>query len=245
MPGRLTSPPPPPPGRPAPPQRLPAPPESAKGAFWPQSTQGQDAPAPLRFRLLTHVICKVGPDCWAPGKVQAVHEPTDEGVLPYVVKLDRSSRLISVPHDEDSVVRRECCFRNAVLARGCVAPGIVKSRSPLRFKVGDRVACLSESFDGQVAWVPGSVRELWCSSGGDDNRLALPYLVACDDSAELLCHRDTHDLIRELQLQPAGPAPLAGSKRFFKRWQEADGGWEHIDHMTRRIRRCASPPEDD
>jgi len=238
MPRRLTSSPPPPPrGGPAPPPRLPST-ESAEPLRF-----------PLRFRVLSHVICKIGPACWAPGKVQAVHEPTDDGVLPYVVKLDRSTRLISVPYDEDSVVRPECCFRNAVLARGCVAPGSVKSRLPLRFKVGDRVACLSQSKDGQVAWVPGSVRELWCGGGCDDDRLALPYLVVCDDGAELLCHRDSHELIRELQLQPAGPAPLAGckrfSKRFSKRWGEIDGGWEHIDHMTRRIRRCASPSEDD
>lgn len=206
-------------------------------------TQEQDAAAPLRFRVLSRVICKIGPDCWAPGNVQAVHVPTDEGVLPYVVKLDRSTRLISVPYDEDSVVRPECCFRNAVLSRDCVAPGSASARLPLRFKVGDRVACLGESCDGQVAWVAGSVRELWCDGGCDDPRLALPYLVACDDGAELLCHRDAHELVRELQLQPAGPAPLAGSKRFSKR--EVGGGWEHIDHMTRRIRRCASPPGDD
>jgi hypothetical protein len=144
--------------------------------------------------------------------VQAVYVETEEGVLPYVVEVDGSGRLLSVPFDSDSFVRPECCFGDAVLARDCVAPGSVSSRLPLRFKVGDRVACLAESNDGQVAWVAGSVRELWWG-GWDDDRLAIPYLIACDDGVELLCHRDTHELIRELQLQPAGPAPLAGSKR--------------------------------
>jgi hypothetical protein len=207
-----------------------------------QLFQEEEDAAPLRFRALSRVICKIGLDCWAPGNVQGIRVSTEEGELPYVVKLDRSSRLISVPYDEDSVVRPECCFRSAVLARDCVAPTSVTARLALRFDVGDRVACLGESSGGQLAWKAGSVRQLWWDNCGD-KRLALPYLVACDDGAELLCHRDAHELIRELKLQPAGPAPLAGSKRFSKR--EMGGGWEHIDQMTRRIRRCASPPEDD
>jgi len=178
-----------------------------------------------------------------PGNVQAVDVPTDEGVLPYVVELDGTGRLISVPRDHSDVVRPEVCSGDAVLARDCVAPGAQTRRLPLRFGVGDRVACLAEASGGSVRWVAGCVNELWWDGDCDDARLAIPYLIRCDDGHELLCHRDAHELLRDLELQPESDAALAGSKRFAKRRVEESGAWEEVDHQTRRVRQCAPPRE--
>ena len=52
--------------------------------------------------------------------------------------------------------------------------------------------------------------------------------------------------MRDLALQPAAGAPrAAGTSRFNKRLNAAHGGWESIDHQTRRARKCAAPSDED
>ena len=200
--------------------------------------------------------------------------PEDERAppLPYVVLLDPPvKRLIAVPADVSSTILPEVCFGlrqdGAYFARDCLLP---KGRCPpvLRFGVGDRVAVAVEDATGDfAAWRAGRVAALWARPAdpreaeawreGD----AACYAVDLDAPAEpgasggwsspgaggrVLVHRDDHFLVRDLALQPAAGAPrAAGTSRFNKRLNAAHGGWESIDHQTRRARKCAAPSDED
>ena len=239
--------PPPSPSHPPPPLSPPPPPPSH--------------PPPLRFVLKERVACKISQGQWLTGKVAMLHEPDPHGgsVLPYVVSLDRSDRMISAPSDNDDCVRIEACFTEAEwhVSRSLSAG---RSSLALRFKAGDVVACLAASLGhgrASADWRRARVRQVWPSLDLDEPRKHVPYLLElldegvpggeggeggedgedCVDGeggAGLLCHRDDHYLVRDLALQP--PGPRTDRSRFATR-QCADGSsFEELDHQTRVVR---------
>jgi hypothetical protein len=75
---------------------------------WPPISVEDDASVDLRFALGTEVLCLVGPNEWAPGKVsQLWYRESDwpEGSFaPYQIILD-DGRAIFAPFDNDHLIR--------------------------------------------------------------------------------------------------------------------------------------------
>ena len=251
------APPPPPPSDPPPP-----PPPSDP----PPPPPPSDPPPPLplhqqqlRFVLKERVVCKISRGEWLTGEVAMLNEPDPHepgSLLPYIVSLDKTDRMISAPHDKDECVRMEVCFTEAEWQ---VSRSISAGRSSLalRFKVGDDVACLRAlGRDGSSAeWSRARVRQVWPSLDPREPRTSSRYPLECvpyllellDEDGEqgrpggeggfyegVLCHRDDHCLVRDLALQPLGPR--ADRSRFVTRRRADGGGYEELDHQTRVVR---------
>lgn len=250
------APPPPPPSDPPPP-----PPPSDPPPPPPPSYPPPPLPPPqqqLRFALKERVVCKVSRGEWLTGEVAMLREPDPHepgSVLPYIVSLDKSERMISAPHDTDECVRMEVCFTEAEwqVPRSLSAG---RSSLALRFQVGDDVACLTAVREGSSAeWSRARVRQVWPSLDPREPRTSSRYPLACvpyllellDEDGEqggpggqggfyegVLCHRDDHHLVRELALQPLGSR--ADRSRFVTRRRADGGGFEELDHQTRVVR---------
>ena len=217
-----------------------------------------------RFEKFERVVCRIGGEYgWAPGTIQALNEddpgdPTGQTKLPYVVKLDAPlSRLISVPHDVNSLCRAEVCFGKmaGALSFTMRCKPLRKESGKLRFGVGERVACAVEDDSGEfTVWEAGTIAEVDYDMERDamecERDLALswdwtkrsgvvPYRVMLDGGGGVLVHRDTHWLVRDLTLQPAGPRQSEDGTRNLKRLvkrRRGESDWELIDHVTRRVR---------
>ena len=138
-----------------------------------------------------------------------------------------------------------------------------------RFASGERVACAieDESNDYSV-WAAGTVRDVDYSIQEDAAALdperdftgargVVPYRVELDTGGMVLVHRDEHWLVRDLELQSPGPRQLPAGEspresfassltRLERRHKGGmDAKWEAIDHMTRQVRDCEPPSEDE
>jgi hypothetical protein len=267
------APPPPPPQQPLPPQppQLPPPPQPPQPPqlpLPPQLPQLQQQPQ-LRFALKERVVCKVSREDWLAGEVAMLNEPDPHepgSVLPYIVSLDKTDRMISAPYDDDACVRLEVCFTEAEwqVARSLSAG---RTSLALRFSVGDEVACLTPARDGSASaeWSRARVKEVWPSLDPREPLACVPYLLELLDEdggaggaggaggsrGGVLCYRDDHCLVRDLALQPRGPR--ADRSRFVTRQRADGGGFEELDHQTRVVRSmqpaapapAAGPPEED
>ena len=224
-----------------------------------------EQPVKSRFEKFDRVVCKIGGEQgWAPGTIQALDEsdpsdPTGKTVLPYVVKIDPPiGRLISVPYDENPVCRAEICFGqwpegdlfglNLGFSLRCRPKRKLATR---RFGLGDRVACAVEDSTGDyTVWAPGVITDVdynveddaravqlnwdWTRGGG-----VMPYRVLLDSGAYIFVHHDVHWLVRDLNLQPAGPRQSADGTRDLKRLvkrRHSPTEWALIDHSTRKVR---------
>ncbi len=209
-----------------------------------------------RFAKLDRVVCNIGGSRgWAAGSVQALNEedpsdPTGESRLAYVVKIDPpDSRLVSVPEDHNDYARAEVCFGQRTGAReytrSCLPKAIRKGsqRTHRRFKQGARVACAVEDSTGDYTeWAAGTVQALDHpveELDGVPGGLA-PYEVRLDSGATVLVHMDEHWLVRDLELQPAGPRIAADGTRCVQRISKrpTDSGWETVDHMCASSQPC-------
>ena len=261
-------PPPPHPQPPQPPQQLPPPPQPPQPSQLPQLPQ-------LRFSLKERVVCKVSREDWLAGEVAMLNEPDPHepgSVLPYIVSLDKTDRMISAPYDDDACVRLEVCFTEADwrVSRSLSAG---RTSLALRFSVGDEVACLTRARDGSASaeWSRARVRQVWPSLEPREPLACVPYLLELLDEdggqggaggpggpggtgglrGGVLCHRDDHCLVRDLALQPLGPR--ADRSRFVTRQRADGGGFEELDHQTRVVRSmqpaapapAAGKPEED
>jgi len=230
-------------------------------------------PQKRRMALFDRVVCNIGG--WAAGTIQSVDEddpedPTGQSKLPYVVKIDQPiGRLVSVPHDANTHCRPEVCFgqkAGSLYFTLMCMPKLRRQRGQtrgkaLRFAVGDRVACAVEDETGDFTqWAAGTVLTLHVSIESEaaafDTGLDLagdagcvPYRVTLDSGCTVLVHRDDHLLVRDLNLQAAGPRQAADGtrclRRLEKRQRAADGAWEDVDHYTRRVRPANAPADDD
>lgn len=247
---------------PPPPPSYPPPPPLSSDAPPPPPPSDPPPPLPLRFALKERVVCKISRGEWLTGEVAMINEPDPHepgSVLPYIVSLDKTDRMISAPHDKDECVRMEVCFTEAEwqVSRSLSAG---RSSLALRFKVGDDVACLalatSHGRDGSSAeWSRARVRQVWPSLDPREPRTSSRYPLECvpyllellDEDGEqggpggqggfyegVLCHRDDHYLVRDLALQPLGPR--ADRSRFVTRRRADGGGFEELDHQTRVVR---------
>lgn len=204
-------------------------------------------PSTLRFARRDRVVCMVGGERgWAAGAVQALNEddasdPTGQTVLPYVVKIDPpDSRLVSVPRDEDDVVRAEVCFGQragaAGFTRACLPKAVRKgSHRARRFALDDRVACaVEEGADGYTAWAAGTVVAVDHRVEGSEGATGgvAPYQVRLDSRCVVIAHADEHWLVRDLQLQGPGARTSPGGARALERMskRKAGDGWEMVDH---------------
>ena len=184
------------------------------------------------------------------GAVEMVDEPEPDHngcptvrTIPYVVALDDRGKLISVPEDSARCIRPEVCWTEAFTDDGPLPPVLVK-RS-LRFAIGDHVTCLVD--DGTQRgcnWENGIVSELWAQREAWGTEEAAAYAIQLDGSGDtVLAHRDDHCLVRDADLQPAGPNSRRNASRFGKRQRAADGQWEDFDHQTRVVRVRVGEPE--
>jgi hypothetical protein len=184
-------------------------------------------------------------------------------VLSYVVMLGPPHRrLISVPADRNGCVRADVCFEEwpyapeEAWAQPCVQAAAHQPRQlrpKLRFAVGDSVVCLTAGSDGldwPRRWSTGTVRELWHHQVGAPEGSAVPYAVALDRAAAggwprhattiVLVHRDEHQQVRALALQPAGQcASGVALARFTQQSNpEHPPGWtDKVDQQTLRVRK--------
>jgi hypothetical protein len=110
--------------------------------------------------------------------------------------------------------------------------------------VGERVACAVEAAEADYAtdWAAGSVSAVdepvdgieGVGGGG-----VVPYRVLLDDGGgSVLVHQDEHWLVRDLELQPAGPRVAADGTRTLARMGKRRMGddWQVFDHVTRNVR---------
>lgn len=81
-------------------------------ADWPPMMEENFGPEdfpPLRFEVGTKVLCRVGPEEWAPGSVIQLwyREPQwpEGSFAPYKIRLDNGSDIFA-PGDLDQVIRR-------------------------------------------------------------------------------------------------------------------------------------------
>ena len=182
--------------------------------------------------------------------------------IPYVVRVDaaagRRSRLLSVRSDDADDILAEVCFgsRASALWYTLYCAPISQKWAP-RFAVGERVAVAVEDATGDYSrWAAGVVEAADYSVEDDAHRLLpardweghrVPYKVRLDGNGALvLVHRDEHWLVRDAALQPDGPRQAADGARCLARMvtrRRADGGWEAIDHATRRVERAEAPED--
>ena len=85
-------------------------------ADWPPMVDEPFSPSdfpPLRFTVGTKVLCRVGPQDWAPGTIIQLwyREPQwpNGSFAPYKIKLDNGSDIFA-PGDLDQVIRRNPNF---------------------------------------------------------------------------------------------------------------------------------------
>lgn len=224
---------------------------------------------PTRYKRAERVVCRLGGDRqWASGSIAAVNEDNPEDPmgpkLPYVVKLDPPSRLISVPKDDYDLCRAEVCFGQRAGALYftlfCLPPIKQPANAKRRFDVGERVACaVEDETDDYSIWAAGTVLEVNYSVEKDATALLpqrdwegdasiIPYRVQLDTGSRVLVHRDEHWLVRDLALQAVGPRQAQKGSRALTRLVKRHCGdytFEAIDHMTRQVRPCAPPDSDD
>lgn len=232
---------------------------------------------PRRFRMGDRVVVRLGGDRpWAAATVVGVNVDDQSGsgqVLPYVAKVDApNARLVTVVSDKDSVCRAEVCF--GLKSDGLWFTVFAQPHAPQkakRFELGARVAVAVEGeARGETRWVHGTVSEVGHSFEADARNLmaesndewdgvtgakaTVPYRVRLNDSDKdaVLVHRDEHWLIRDADLQPAGPRQGADGTRHLARMVRrpvpggAPGAWHAVDHQTCRVRACGPPdPSDD
>lgn len=219
-------------------------------------------PTLLRFKQLDRVVCNIGGDRgWAAGAVQALNEddpsdPTGQRSLPYVVKIDPpNSRLVSVPKDENEVVRAEVCFGQRAgsiwFTRMCLPKALRRGAQRVRrFGLHDRVACaVEDATDEYTDWAAGTVVEVDHvveESEGVQGGV-VPYKVMLDSGCEVLAHVDEHWLIRDLELQAPGPRIAKDGTRAISKMskRKASDGWEMVDHMTRKVRKVQEESDSD
>ncbi len=97
--------------------------------------------------------------------------------------------------------------------------------------------------DAGVVLAVGHTVKAWQGECGP-----VPYQVQLDRGGLVLVHRDEHWLVRELALQPAGPRTAADGTRACQKFSKrpaGDGGWEMVDHATRKVRKLQADYEDD
>ena len=210
-----------------------------------------------RFAKSDRVVCKVdGERRWAPGTVQAINEddpkdPTGQSLLPYIVRIDPpNSRLVSVQEDSADLVRVEVCFGQHAGANWFTAmclPAQRRQRARPRFAQGERVACAVEDATREYSdWAGGTVAAVGHAFDfeGDlaPGSATVAYKVQLDNGSTVLVHRDEHQLVRELALQPEGPRLAADGTRCVSKFAKrcAGDGWAIVDHSTRMVRRL--PP---
>ena len=127
-------------------------------------------PGGHRFGLNDRVVCYLARRrAWAAGTIVKIDEddsedPTDQTVVPYLVKIDPpNSRIICVPVDDNETVRAEVCFgqyANAVMFSLFCKPQKEKT-TRRRFAAGDRVACVVEDPARNAGtWAAGTVLEV-------------------------------------------------------------------------------------
>ncbi|KAH8063930.1 hypothetical protein JL720_13090 [Aureococcus anophagefferens] len=188
-------------------------PSGSPGRRWRPGDRRGPSPPPRRARATApswrfgagdRVVCNVG-DGWQPGAVEYRDEPDPESpyfrLLPYVVRLDGSDRLIIAPRDGNDAIVAEACFGPrsetawlSPLCGGFDAPGL----APLRFEVGDAVEALVEHRLGEeTEWVAGAVAKVWPRVRG---RYA-PYTISLPGrlagrAVSVVVHRDDAKLLR-------------------------------------------------
>ena len=191
--------------------------------------------AARRFRKHDRVVCHTGGRrAWAAGTVIELNradpeDPTGQTQLAYLVKIDPpNQRVVCVPWDGNDVVRTEVCYGQADLSFTLFCKPRQQSKTR-RFVVGDRVACAVESATGDdIAWAAGTVADVNFDVWADGRKVStscslhpawpsadglVPYRVLLDAGGHVFVHRDEHWLLRDLRLQPAGPAESVGGTR--------------------------------
>ena len=229
---------------------------------------------PTRFRRAERAVCRIGGErAWASGVIASVNEDNPEDPygpkLPYVVKIDPPvGRLISVPNDEYDLCRAEVCFgqrAGALLFTLFCLPPARPRKGKRRFAEGERVACaIEDETNDYSVWAAGTVlevdhsieeraRELLPERQWAGGFAVVPYRVGLDSGGEVLVHRDEHWLVRDLALQSPGPrqVPIGSDTKVancltrLERRHKGDYTWEAVDHMTRRVRPCEAPSDDE
>ena len=231
----------------------PAPPPNEDEDEEAPSTLAEDNEAPPPFCIGDRVCCYRGRPGWCLGVVSLVDEPLEDplghptdGVIPYVVMLDGTQKLVSVPADDEECIVPEMCWPDSFAASedGPLPPRVGPSRHALRFAVGDHVVCLVAAGTWRkLRWAAGVVAEQWAQCGAWGAEEAAAYRICVIDSGySVLAYRDDHSLVRDPKLQHEGPCTREGRERFQrKRGLEGDG-WETVDQQTRRVRTAVAPP---
>lgn len=224
---------------------------------------------PTRFLKMERVLIRIDADTnsWASGSIEKLNEDNPDDLrgptFPYVVRLDApDSRLLPVKADDSTQCRAEVCFgqrADGFLSTLSSMPPIPRGKASVRrFKAGERVAvAVEDATDKYSDWVAGTVVDvdysvaekaatLLPSRDWSGNKGVVPYRVELDSGGSVLVHKDEHWLLRDLELQTAGPRQCEDGRclsRLIKR-HKGDYTFEAIDHGTRRVRPC-EPPEDD
>ena len=143
----------------------------------------------LRFGIGDRVSCNMGSECWASGKVVALHYRENgwpaETTAPYQVKLDPAfgSALIYAPEDTLETIRVYTPEQQERLGCECHgAAGNSKAEvtrdddGALRFGIGDRVSCNL----GLRCWASGTVVALHYQEKNWPPNATAPYQVKLD-----------------------------------------------------------------
>ena len=125
----------------------------------------------LRFNIGDKVSCQVGMDEWQVGSIIQLLYKERGQTFPYQIMLNRDLSLISAPFDEDSCIKKTTEIHD------------------LRFKAGDRVACL------YGVWTHGTVINLWLY----DSTVGIhqPYQVQLDDGTLIYAPVDLNGCIQQ------------------------------------------------
>ena len=220
------------------------------------STLAEDNEAPPPFCIGDRVCCYRGDEIgWCLGVVSLVDEPLvaplghpTDGVIPYVVMLDGTQKLVSVPADDEDCIVPEMCWPESFAASedGPLPPRVGPSRHALRFAVGDHIVCLVAAGNWRkLRWAAAVVVEQWAQCGSWGAEEAAAYRICVLDSGySVLAYHDDHSLVRDPKLQHEGPCTREGRGRFQrKRLRGLEGdGWETVDQQTRRVRTAVAPP---
>lgn len=164
--------------------------------------EGQGPPQPMpsrmfRFAIGTRVECNLGIH-WERGTVMRLNYQVDGGAyMPYQVRLD-SGNMIYAPEDDDSVIRRE---------------GTMQLTDPaLRFGVGDRVECVSDSGDGSRRWYAGAIVGLHYHEPRFGEGKTAPYQVKLDEGGRLIFVTIDNDEAIRREAGASGILPAAAQK---------------------------------